>query len=50
MKRKEKKYRVKAPDSDFLSLIAERLKNKDLFPQKTEEAKQFLRKIKGAKV
>ena len=31
--------------------IAKKLEDRDdLFPQKTEEAKQFLRKIKGAKV
>ncbi len=30
----------------LLVLVAERLKGRDLFPERTEEAKQFLNKIK----
>jgi hypothetical protein len=41
---------AKVPVKGLLALVAERLKGRDLFPEKTEEGKQFLRKIKGAKV
>jgi hypothetical protein len=34
----------------LLALVADRLKGRDLFPKKTEQAKDFLSKVKGAKV
>lgn len=51
MKKQEKKRArlAKVPAKGLLALVAERLKDRDLFPQKTEEGKQFLRKLKGAK-
>jgi hypothetical protein len=37
---------VKVPKSGFLSLVAAKLKNRDLFPAMNEEAKNYLKKAK----
>ena len=39
---------VKIPEKELLSLVAEKLKDRDLFPQKTEAAKDYLKKITKA--
>ena len=39
---------VKVPQKGLLSLVASKLKNKVLFPDKLEEAKQYLRKVEVA--
>ena len=39
---------VKVPQKGLLSLVASKLKNKVLFPEKLEEAKQYLKKIELA--
>lgn len=40
---------VKVPESGLLSLVASKLKDRVLFPQKVEDAKKFLQKVKTAK-
>ena len=37
---------VKVPKSGLLSLVAAKLKNRELFPEKNEEAKNYLKKAK----
>ena len=39
---------VSVPKDGLLSLVASRLKNRNLFPQKVEDAKKYLRKLKEA--
>lgn len=39
---------VKVPESGLLSLVASKLKDRVLFPQKVEEAKKYLKKAKIA--
>lgn len=34
----------------LLALVAERLKNVDLFPKKTKDDKDFLRRMQGTKI
>ena len=48
MKSKETKSKqlVKVPESDLLSLVASKLKDRVLFPQKIEDAKKYLQKVK----
>ena len=47
MKAKENtKKLVKAPKSGLLSLVAAKLKDRELFPEKNEAAKNFLKKAK----
>jgi hypothetical protein len=47
---KTKEYTNKKLDkeskADLLSLVAEKLKGRDLFPKKTEEARRFLKNAK----
>jgi len=52
MKKQEKKPAriTKVPAKDLLAQIAAQFRGKDIFPEKTEECKQFLRKLKGAKL
>ncbi len=47
MENKERKQDalVKVPEKGFLTLVAEKLKDRDLFPEKTEEAKVYLNDI-----
>lgn len=40
---------VKVPESGLLSLVASKLKDRVLFPQKVEDAKKFLRNVKTSK-
>ena len=40
---------VKVPQKGLLTLVAANLKNKVLFPEKLEEAKQYLKKLEVAK-
>lgn len=42
----KKETMVKVPESALLSLVAEKLKGKVLFPNKIESAKKYLRKVK----
>ncbi len=37
---------VKVPESGLLSLVASKLKDRTLFPQKVEDAKKYLQKAK----
>lgn len=37
---------VSVPESALLSLVADKLKNKVLFPEKMESAKNFLKNVK----
>jgi len=37
---------VKVPKSGLLSLVASKLKDRVLFPQKVEDAKKYLQKVK----
>jgi hypothetical protein len=37
---------MSGPKSDLLSLVAAKLKGRDLFPKKTEEAKKYLSQAK----
>ncbi len=48
MNTKEKKSEdlVKVPKHGLLSLVASKLKNRILFPEKVEEAKKFLKNAK----
>jgi len=48
MKTKEnsKAKLVKVPKSGLLSLVAAKLKGRELFPEKNEEAKEYLKKAK----
>lgn len=39
---------VSVPKQGLLSLVATRLKDRNLFPEKVEEAKKYFRKLKGA--
>ncbi|WP_430898664.1 MULTISPECIES: hypothetical protein [unclassified Paraflavitalea] len=50
MKAKETKSKemVKVPESGLLSLVASKLKGRDLFPKKVEDAKKYLKKVKSA--
>jgi hypothetical protein len=50
MKTKETKSKelVKIPESDLVSLVASKLKDRVLFPKKIEEAKEFLQNVKKA--
>lgn len=51
MKKKEtKKHKENLSEKEFLTAILKKLSGRDLFPQKTEQAKQFMRKVKGAVV
>ena len=40
------KEMVKVPESILLTLVAAKLKNRNLFPKLTEEAQKFLQKAK----
>jgi hypothetical protein len=44
--KEDMKKLVKAPKSGLLSLVAAKLKNRDLFPLMNKEAKNFLKKAK----
>lgn len=48
MKTKETLTRklVKVPESGLLSLVASKLKDRTLFPQKVEDAKKYLQQVK----
>ncbi len=48
MKTKEKKQKqlVQISKSDLLSLVASKLKDRVLFPEKLEEARKYLQKLK----
>lgn len=37
---------VKVAESALLSLVAAKLKDRDLFPDKTKEARKYLKKVK----
>lgn len=39
---------VKLPESDLLLLVAAKLKDRELFPQKVEDARRFLQNLKKA--
>lgn len=39
---------VKVPVSALLSLVADKLKDKVLFPEKVESAKKYLRNVKAS--
>lgn len=41
-----KKKLVKQSNAELLALVAEKLKGRDLFPQKTSEAKRLLQNAK----
>jgi hypothetical protein len=47
-KRTDKMKMVKVPENVLLSLVAEKLRGKDLFPEKTKSAKDFFDKIKSS--
>jgi hypothetical protein len=51
MKAKGKKSTklVKVSEPELLSLVASKLKDRELFPEKVEEAKQYLQKMKVVK-
>jgi hypothetical protein len=36
---------VRVPERGFLALVAAKLKDRNLFPEKVEEAKEYLRKV-----
>ena len=40
------KEMVKVSEPGLLSLVASKLKNRSLFPQKVEDAKKYLEKVK----
>jgi len=40
---------VKVPQKVLLSLVAHKLKDRDLFPEKVEKMKQYLNKIESSK-
>ena len=40
---------VKVPQKGLLALVASKLKDRVLFPEKLEEAKLFLKKVQSAK-
>jgi hypothetical protein len=40
------KVLVKVPESGLLSLVSSKLKDRVLFPQKIEDAKKYLEKVK----
>lgn len=42
----EKEKLVKVPESSLLSLVADKLKDKVLFPEKVESAKEYLSKVR----
>ena len=48
-KRKRSTKLVKVSEPELLSLVASKLKDRELFPEKVEEAKQYLQKMKVAK-
>jgi hypothetical protein len=48
-KAKKSKELVKVPESGLLSLVASKLKDRVLFPQKVEDARNFLQKVKTVK-
>ncbi len=37
---------IKVPEAGLLSLVSAKLKDRVLFPQKIEDAKKYLRKVK----
>lgn len=45
-KKTKSKKMVKVTEAGLLSLVAAKLKGKVLFPQKVEEAKSYLQKVK----
>jgi hypothetical protein len=49
MKTKEKNAEkfVKVSESGLLSLVADKLKGRILFPEKVEDAKQYLKQVKN---
>lgn len=47
-KETEKKELVKVTKSALLSLVAAKLKNRVLFPEKVEEARKYLKKVRPA--
>jgi hypothetical protein len=51
MKTKDNKANVlvKVPEAGLISLVAEKLKNRNLFPEKVENAKKYLKKVKSSK-
>ncbi len=48
MKAKEPKKQnmVKVPESALLSLVAAKLKNRNLFPEKVEDTKKYIKDLK----
>lgn len=46
-KEKQTEELVSVPKQGLLSLVASRLMDRNLFPQKVEEAKKYFRKLKG---
>ena len=51
MKTKEKKERlIKVSESDLLTLVANKLKDRVLFPEKVERAKKYLSQVKSSKL
>ena len=48
VKATKSKELVKVSESGLLSLVASKLKDRSLFPQKVEDAKKYLRKVKIA--
>ena len=45
IKDKEQESLVKVPEKGLLSLIAAKLKGRTLFPDKIEEAKEYLKRV-----
>ena len=48
VKATKSKKLVKVSEAGLLSLVASKLKDRSLFPQKVEDAKKYLRKVKIA--
>jgi hypothetical protein len=42
----EKEKMVKVPEANYLSLVADKLKDRVLFPEKVENAKRLLSNVK----
>lgn len=47
-KKTDKVKMVKVPENVLLSLVAEKLRGRDLFPEKTKNAKEFFYQIKSS--
>lgn len=48
-KKKDQEGFVNIPEKDLLSLVAAKLKNRTLFPERLEEAREYLKKAKLVK-